>query len=102
MARLRSRISWLKEGDANTKFFHLHARHRKKKNFVAKLVDGNRILTNHSEKAAVVDDYSSKLIGLCRDRSRTRVIDLEALAVPKTQQGQFRHPFFRARSVGDH
>jgi hypothetical protein len=41
MARLRSRISWLKEGDANTKLFHLHARHHKRKNFVARLVDGD-------------------------------------------------------------
>ena len=41
MARLRARISWLRDGDANTKLFHLHARHRKRKNFVARLVDGN-------------------------------------------------------------
>jgi hypothetical protein len=37
VARLRSRIGWLQEGDANTRLFHMHARHRKRKNFIAKL-----------------------------------------------------------------
>jgi uncharacterized small protein (DUF1192 family) len=37
IARLRSRILYLKEEDANTSFFHHQARFRKKKNFIAKL-----------------------------------------------------------------
>lgn len=37
IARLHSRILYLKEGDANTFFFHHQARFRKKKNFIAKL-----------------------------------------------------------------
>jgi hypothetical protein len=36
IARLRSRILYLQEGDANTSFFHQQARYRKKKNFIAK------------------------------------------------------------------
>jgi hypothetical protein len=35
-ARLRSIISWLEDGDANTKLFHLHARHQKQKIFICK------------------------------------------------------------------
>jgi hypothetical protein len=63
MPRFRSRISWLKEGDANTKLFHLHARHRKRKNFVPRPVDGDHTLTSHDEKAACVDRFYTNLIG---------------------------------------
>lgn len=68
MARLRSRISWLKEGYANTKYFQMHARHRKKKNLRTKLMDGDRIFTNYLEKAALVNQFYTKLIGQSRDR----------------------------------
>lgn len=34
----RSRIRELMEGDANTKFFHLHACHRSRKNLIISLV----------------------------------------------------------------
>jgi hypothetical protein len=44
IARLRSSISWLKEGDANSKLFHSFARYRKKKNIISKLTVGNQVL----------------------------------------------------------
>ena len=68
MARLRSRIGWLKEGDANTRLFHMLARHRKKKNFIAKLKEGDNILTTHEEKAAAIFDFYSNLVGKESDR----------------------------------
>jgi hypothetical protein len=74
IARSRSRISWLKEGDANTKLFHMHSRHRKRKNFVARLMNGDHILTSHDENAAVVDSFYAKLIDEYGDREQT--IDL--------------------------
>jgi hypothetical protein len=37
IARSRSRIGWLAEGDANPALFHSYARHRKQKNFICKL-----------------------------------------------------------------
>jgi hypothetical protein len=40
IARMRSRVKYLKEGDANTGFFHQHARYQKKKNFHCKICGG--------------------------------------------------------------
>jgi hypothetical protein len=80
IARLRARTSWLKDGDANTKLFHLHARHRKRKIFVACLVDGEQILTSHEEKAACVDQFYTNLLGNSTDR--VQAIELETLGMP--------------------
>jgi hypothetical protein len=91
MARLRSRITWLGEGDANTKFFHIHARHHNRRNFVAKLTDGGHILTGHSEKAAAVDLFYKNLIG--QDRQRDVTIDLAALGLPRYNLAALDSPF---------
>jgi hypothetical protein len=80
IARLRSRISWIKEGDANSKLFHMHARHRQRKNFVAKIVSGVNTFTDHGEKARVVDEFYFKLLGCKADRSLT--VDLDYLGLP--------------------
>ena len=57
-----SRISWLKDGDANTRLFHMHARHRKRKNFIGKLIAGERVCTSHEDKAAIIDDFYDNLL----------------------------------------
>jgi len=73
VARLRSRIGWLQEGDANTRLFHMHARHRKRKNFIAMLQSDERILTGHEEKAAEILEFYTNLIGT--DDMRERTVD---------------------------
>jgi hypothetical protein len=80
IARLRSRISWIKEGDANSEFFHMHARYRKRKNFVAKLVSGSDTYTDHDEKAKAMDGFYCKLLGCRVDKSMT--VDLDFLGLP--------------------
>jgi exonuclease III len=81
IARSRPRLNWLKEGDANTKLFHAHARHRKRKNFIARLVDDNRVLTKHEDKAALVDGFFSDLLGCSLDRDRS--INLQELSISR-------------------
>jgi hypothetical protein len=80
MARLRSRITRIKEGGANTKFFHMHARYRKRKHLVTLLKDGDNIITSYAAKADLVDQFYSNLIG--QSVSRENTIDLVALGLP--------------------
>lgn len=81
VARLRSRIGWLKYGDANTGLFHLHAHNRKRMNFIARLTTEDRIATSHDDKAEVLLDFYSDLIGSREQRERT--IDLDALGIQR-------------------
>jgi hypothetical protein len=80
IARLHSHIGWLREGDANTKLFHLHSRHCKRKNFIAKLVSEDHIFTNHDDKAHLLDQHYDELLGTCLEREHT--INLSVLGAP--------------------
>jgi hypothetical protein len=79
IARLRSRITWLQEGDANTSLFHSQARYKKRKNFIAKLEDEGQTVINHEDKAQVLLKFYSDLIGTREQRQSS--INLEALEI---------------------
>jgi hypothetical protein len=68
-----------KGGDANTRLFHLHARHRNQKNFIAKLEAEGQVATSHEDKANVLLEFYQSLIGLEEQWDQT--INLEALGV---------------------
>jgi hypothetical protein len=57
IARQRSRILWLREGDACTHFFHLHASHRRRKNFIGHLIVDDVRISDHADKAEAVDSF---------------------------------------------
>jgi len=75
MARVRSRIGWLKEGDANTALFHSQARHRKRKNFISKLISNDQVLTSHEEKASEIFSFYETLLGSCKQRENSINLD---------------------------
>lgn len=75
VVRTRSRISWLKDGDANTVLFHLHARHRKRKGFIGKLVAGDQVFTGHEDKERVIFDFYNGVLGSTMNNEVTVNLD---------------------------
>jgi hypothetical protein len=47
-------ISYIKEGDANTRFFHLRANGRRRKNFIQRLREGQGWLFKHHDKRQLI------------------------------------------------
>jgi hypothetical protein len=91
IARQRSRITWLAEGDACTKFFHLDANHRRRKNFIAHLkVDG--VLEAEQEKTAnAADAFYFNLLGTAPEREFS--LGLDFLGVGSHDLSELDRPF---------
>jgi hypothetical protein len=80
IARQRSRILFLAEGDANTKFYHLQACHRSRKSRIDSLhVQGGEVVSD-AAMADTLFDYFNSIIGANFERSRN--INLAAIGVP--------------------
>jgi hypothetical protein len=69
IARSRSRIRFLKDGDANTSLFHRTSTYRKRKNFISKLVTDDRTVTNQEDKQQVMFDFFEQLLGTASSRN---------------------------------
>ena len=71
VARQRSRLLFLAEGDANTKFFNLQACHRKRKNKIESLsVDGVQLMSDEAMAFSLFEHYNlilgSSFVRSCR------------------------------------
>jgi hypothetical protein len=84
--RQRSKLLCLAEGDANTKFFHLQACHRKRKNAVTSLrVEGTELVQNE-EMASALFSHFDNLLG--QPFERLGSIELQAAGVPTADFAQ--------------
>jgi hypothetical protein len=62
MWRQRSRVQWLADGDKNTRFFHLRASQRKKKNRIQRLKRPDGVITeDEQEMADLTRDFYNNL-----------------------------------------
>jgi hypothetical protein len=94
IARSRSRITWLSEGDANTALFHAQARNHKQRNFIAKLVENDQVLTCHYDNEKTGHNFYNNLLGMCVDHKHTinpdelniNSHDLAALKTPISEE----------------
>nr|CAD1830576.1 unnamed protein product [Ananas comosus var. bracteatus] len=59
----RSRVHWLKVGDANTRFFHLKATGRRNSNFISRLSNGCTLLSSHQPIADHLLSFFSNQLG---------------------------------------
>jgi hypothetical protein len=92
LACQRSRLLWLREGDACTRFFHTHASHRRRKNFIGHLMVDNRRVTDNADKAEAVDSFFEGLLGTSADRPFS--LDLDYLGIPSIDLRQIDGEFF--------
>jgi hypothetical protein len=64
IARQESRLPWLKEGDANTQFFHFHVNVRYRQKFIHSLEHDGRTLTTEASKEEVLFSFFDDILGM--------------------------------------
>ncbi|XP_073363511.1 uncharacterized protein [Aegilops tauschii subsp. strangulata] len=67
--RQRSRIRWLKDGDANTKLFQAVDNGRCSKNLITSIKHGDEIVTDQSRKEEVFNEAFKNLLGKVQSRN---------------------------------
>ncbi|XP_072151419.1 uncharacterized protein [Setaria viridis] len=98
MIRLRSRISYLRDGDANTHLFHMQAGHRAKKKFITRLQHGEHTAVTHEDKETMLFQHFNSILSTASDR--TELIDLAALNIQPVDLHQLDCPFSEAEVWG--
>jgi hypothetical protein len=63
-----SRIANIKEGDANTKYFHLRVNARRRKNHIHRIKHNGGWVTDHSRKEEILHSHFSSSMGVGQTR----------------------------------
>ncbi|KAJ0965450.1 hypothetical protein J5N97_026588 [Dioscorea zingiberensis] len=88
-----SRITWLKEGDKNTKFFHSIANQRRNKNWIHQLSVDDQQLCTQSDIAKAVSTHFSALFGQKRHHRYSMDSTRMFTEPPPTDLSQLDNPF---------
>ena len=77
MWRQRSRVTWIRLGDTGTKFFHIKASSRRRKNYIQVIEHNDCMITGQEDKLKIAWDFFNTLIGTPKERAAA--INLQAL-----------------------
>lgn len=91
--RQASRVTWLRAGDTKTAFFQAKINGRHRKNFIHALSsgDGGSTVTTHEDKADMIHQHFTQLLG--RGRARGQTINWDSLELPQIQTDGLDNPF---------
>jgi hypothetical protein len=80
IASQESRLLWISEEDASTRFFHAHAFGRRRGKHIRSLSQDGQTLVNEESKVAAAFMYFDIILGTLAQRHHA--INLQALGVP--------------------
>lgn len=63
-------VNYLREGDVNTRFFHLKANARRQKNIIHRLRNGQGWAVTHEDKQPLVEDHFQRTMEQPQDRTK--------------------------------
>jgi hypothetical protein len=86
-----TRISHIREEDANTRFFHLRSNGRRTKNFIQRLQEGLGWLVNHADKQQIVQEHFERVMS--EPPPRTRDLSWDDMALPTIDLSPLDCPF---------
>ncbi|XP_020172573.1 uncharacterized protein [Aegilops tauschii subsp. strangulata] len=89
--RQMSRITYMKEGDANTRFFHHRVNRRRRKNFIHRLKHNGGWVTDHDHKKAIIHSHFSSVIK--KGPRRQRDFNWEGVPTPDCDLSDIGSPF---------
>jgi hypothetical protein len=70
-ARQHSRLTWIRKGDANTRFFQIHANARRHKTYISAIQSEDGVAISHEDKNKMAVEFFAKAIGTRASRDRT-------------------------------
>jgi hypothetical protein len=91
IARQESRLLWLKEGDAPTKFFHIHANAHHKKKFIRTFHQDGHVLVSEEVKAQAFFNFFDEVLGTPPLRNCS--VNMEILGLPTVNLSQLNERF---------
>ncbi|XP_019181686.1 PREDICTED: uncharacterized protein LOC109176751 [Ipomoea nil] len=91
--RQRAKQHWLKNADANTKFYHKYASHRKKKNTIYKLMNDNGDWLEGNAMNTIILDYFTHIFSSCGPVDGDILFSEITPRVTQTQNESLLRPF---------